>query len=157
MADLLDIGEVAASSGMAASTLRYYEREQLIESVDRKGLRRQFEPNVLDTLAVVAMCQRAGFTLTEIKTLLATGGDRSWKPFAAQKRDQLRAQIQHLITIADQLDHALECPSRNVFDCEHFQAALKRALPVSGGETSGTASTRAPRATTLSRLAESDP
>jgi DNA-binding transcriptional MerR regulator len=127
---LLDIGDVAARSGMAASTLRFYEREQIIASVDRKGLRRQFEPEVLTTLAVVAMCRRAGFSLEEIKLVLATGGRPSWKAFAARKRDQLRAQAEHLGTIADQLDHALGCPSPNVFDCVHFQAALADALPV---------------------------
>ena len=130
MANLLDIGEVASQSGMAASALRYYEREGIIASADRKGLRRQYAVEVLDTLAIVAMCQRAGFTLAEIKTLLATGGDRAWKELAARKRDELRDQIKHMTTIADQLDHALRCPSPNVFDCEHFQAALHHALPV---------------------------
>ena len=129
--ELLDIGEVAARSGMAASALRFYEREEIITSVDRKGLRRQFHPEVLTTLGVVAMCRRAGFTLDEIKVLLATGGRPAWKAFVAQKRDALRAQAEHLDTIADQLDHALGCPSPNVFDCEHFRAALHDALPVS--------------------------
>jgi DNA-binding transcriptional MerR regulator len=127
---LLDIGEVSARSGMATSALRFYEREQIITSVDRKGLRRQFHPDVLTTLGVVAMCRRAGFTLGEIKVLLATGGRATWKAFAAQKRDELRAQAAHLSTIANQLDHALGCPSPNVFDCEHFRAALNDALPV---------------------------
>lgn len=129
---LLDIGEVAARSGMAASALRFYEHEQIIASVDRKGLRRQFRPDVLTTLAVVAMCRQAGFSLEEIKLLLATGGRPDWKSFAARKRDQLRAQAAHLDTIADQLDHALRCQSPNVFDCEHFRAALADALPVRG-------------------------
>jgi DNA-binding transcriptional MerR regulator len=131
-ADLLDIGDVASRSGMAPSALRYYESETIIASVDRKGLRRQFRPEVLTTLAVVAMCREAGFTLEEIKLVLATGGGPSWKAFAERKRDQLRAQADHLITVADQLDHALRCPSPNVFDCEHFQAALAGALPVRG-------------------------
>jgi DNA-binding transcriptional MerR regulator len=130
---LLDIGEVAARSGMATSALRYYEREQIITSVDRKGLRRQFRPEVLTTLGVVAMCRRAGFTLEEIKLVLATGGRSAWKAFVARKRDELRAQADHLDAIADQLDHALDCPSPNVFDCEHFQAALEAALPVAPG------------------------
>lgn len=129
---LLDIGEVASRSGMAPSALRYYESEQIIASVDRKGLRRQFPADVLTTLAVVAMCQQAGFTLDEIKSVLATGGGPSWKAFAQRKRDQLRAQAEHLGTVADQLDHALRCPSPNVFDCDHFQAALSDALPVRG-------------------------
>ena len=127
---LLDIGEVAARSGMAASALRFYEREQIIASVDRKGLRRQFRPEVLTTLGVVAMCRRVGFTLEEIKALLATGGRPTWKAFVAQKRDELRTQAEHLGTIAEQLDHALCCPSSNVFDCVHFRAALHDALPM---------------------------
>jgi DNA-binding transcriptional MerR regulator len=88
---------------------------------------------VLTTLGVVALCRRAGFTLEEIKVLLATGGRPTWKAFVAQKRDELRAQAAHLSTIADQLDHALGCPSPNVFDCEHFRAALDDALPVAAG------------------------
>ncbi|HWD55200.1 MAG TPA: MerR family transcriptional regulator [Acidimicrobiales bacterium] len=131
---LLDIGEVAARTGMAPSALRFYEREQLIASVDRKGLRRQFAPDVLTTLAVVAMCRQAGFTLEEIKLLLATGGRPGWKAFAAAKRDQLKAQAEHLDAMANQLDHALGCPSPNVFDCEHFRAALAGALPVRGDD-----------------------
>jgi DNA-binding transcriptional MerR regulator len=130
MADQLDIGDVAARSGMAPSALRYYEREDLISSTARKGLRRQYGDEVMTTLAVIALCQRAGFTLHEIKALLDTGGDTGWKPLAARKRDELRAQADHLATVADQLDHALGCPSPNVFDCEHFRAALRDALPV---------------------------
>ena len=102
----------------------------IIESVERKGLRRQFDPDVLTTLAVVAMCRQAGFSIEEIKELLATGGRPAWKAFATRKRDELRAQAEHLETIADQLDHALQCPSPNVFDCEHFRAALDEALPI---------------------------
>lgn len=133
MQDLLDIGEVAARSGLAPSALRYYEREQIIESADRKGLRRQFRPEVLTTLAVVAMCREAGFSLGEIKALLRTGGRPEWKSLAVRKRDELRARAEHLGGLADQLDHALRCPSRNVFDCEHFRAALDAALPVGAG------------------------
>jgi DNA-binding transcriptional MerR regulator len=130
MAGLLDIGEVAARSGMAASTLRYYERQGIIASDDRKGLRRQYQPEVLDILAMVALCQRAGFNLAEIKALLATGGDVEWKVLAASKRDELRGKARHLVLLADQIDHALGCRSANAFDCEHFQAALLQALPV---------------------------
>jgi DNA-binding transcriptional MerR regulator len=127
---LLDIGEVAARSGLAPSALRFYEQEGIIESVDRKGLRRQFEPDVLTTLAVVALCRQAGFTLDEVKALLATEGRPSWKRFAVRKRDELRTQAAHLNELADQLDHAVGCPSPNVLDCEHFRAALDAVLPV---------------------------
>jgi DNA-binding transcriptional MerR regulator len=142
MVALLDIGEVAARSGMAPSALRFYEREGIVASEERKGLRRQFRPEVLTTLAVVALCREAGFTLEEIKVLLATRGRPTWKRFAARKRDELRARAEHLATMADQLEHALHCPSRNVFDCEHFRAALDDALPVADETPRGAARAR---------------
>ena len=43
----LDIGEVAARTGIKPSALRYYEEAGLIASVSRHGLRRQFPPEVL--------------------------------------------------------------------------------------------------------------
>lgn len=129
MEELLDIGEVAARSGLAPSALRFYESERIIESVGRKGLRRQFRPGVLSTLAVVVLCRQAGFTLEEIKALLATGARPAWRSFVSRKRDELRAQAVYLGTVAEQLDHALGCPNGNVFACEHLQAALHDALP----------------------------
>jgi len=33
---------------------------------------------------MIALCQRAGFSLAEIKALLATGGGADWKVLAAR-------------------------------------------------------------------------
>jgi DNA-binding transcriptional MerR regulator len=135
MGDLLDIAEVATRSGMAPSALRFYESEGIIASAERRGQRRQYHPDVLKTLAVLALCQRAGFSLAEIKALLATNGDTSWKELAARKMDDLRAQARHLTILADQIEEALRCRHANAFECEHFQAVLSQVLPV--GETGG--------------------
>lgn len=145
MPEVLDIGEVAKRSGMAPSTLRFYEEEGIIESIERKGLRRQYRPGVLQTLAVVATCQEAGFSLAEIQGLLSTRGGHGWKALVEQKRDELRSRAHHLTTVATQLDHALGCPSSNVFDCVHFQAVLAQALPVGERDRDRSADGPAPR------------
>jgi DNA-binding transcriptional MerR regulator len=44
----LDISEVARRSGVPASTLRFYEEKKLIASIGRRGLRRLFDPRVLE-------------------------------------------------------------------------------------------------------------
>ncbi len=129
---LFDIGEVAAITGIAPSALRYYEQLGLIESASRHGLRRQYRPDVVERLGVVTLCRRSGFRLSEIGELIATRGRQSWKGVAERKRRELREQIRILTTMADQLDHALGCPSPNVVDCEHFRAAVRDALPGSG-------------------------
>jgi DNA-binding transcriptional MerR regulator len=47
----MDIAAVAQRSGVPASTLRFYEEKGLIASVGRTGLRRRFDPSVLERLA----------------------------------------------------------------------------------------------------------
>lgn len=70
----MDITEVARRSGVPASTLRFYEEKGLIGSIGRKGLRRVFDPGVLDRLALIAMGRAAGFSLDEIALVFAPDG-----------------------------------------------------------------------------------
>lgn len=130
MANLLDIGEVRARTGLPASTLHYYERHGLVRSVGRSGLRRQYDPEVIDHLAVIVLCQRAGFRLDEISELLATGGGPRWKDLARRKLAEVRSQVRSLELIERGITHALGCPSDNVLHCEHFRAELAAVIPV---------------------------
>lgn len=70
----MDIAEVSRRSGMAASALRFYEEQGLIRSVGRKGLRRVFDAGILPRLALIALGQRAGFSLAEIGGMLGSAG-----------------------------------------------------------------------------------
>ena len=86
----LDIAEVARRSGVPASTLRYYEELGLIGSVGRRGLRRLFEPAVLERLAIIALGRASGFSLQEIGAFFAGGPDaRIDKARLAAKADEL--------------------------------------------------------------------
>ena len=51
----MDIAKVARRSGVPASALRYYEEKGLILSIGRRGLRRVFEPAVLERLALIGI------------------------------------------------------------------------------------------------------
>ena len=62
----MDIGVVARRSGVPPSTLRFYEEKGLIASIGRHGLRRRFDPGVLERLALIALGRAAGFSLEEI-------------------------------------------------------------------------------------------
>ena len=70
----MDIAEVARRSGVTASTLRFYEEKKLIASVGRSGLRRTFDPRVLERLALIALGRSAGFSLDEIARMFAADG-----------------------------------------------------------------------------------
>jgi DNA-binding transcriptional MerR regulator len=124
----LDIAEVAERSGVPASTLRYYEERGLIAPVGRRGLRRVFEPGVLERLALIALGRSAGFSLDEIARMVAPGdGPKLDRQLLAAKAEDLDETIRKLTAMRDGLRHAAVCPARSHMECPSFQRLLKLA------------------------------
>ena len=124
----LDIAEVAQRSGVPSSALRYYERRGLIASVGRRGLRRLFDPRVLERLALVALGRSAGFSLDEIAGMFTPDG----RPQIDRTRLETRAQeldvtIRRLGALRDGLRHAAVCPAPSHMECPTFRRLLKLA------------------------------
>ena len=67
----MDIADVAKRTGIPASTLRYYEKKGLVQSLSAHGQRRQFAASVIDRLALIALGQAAGFSLEEVASMLS--------------------------------------------------------------------------------------
>jgi DNA-binding transcriptional MerR regulator len=124
----MDIAEVARRSGLAASTLRFYEDKGLIASVGRVGLRRRFDPRVLDQLALIGLGQAAGFTLGEIATMFSADGKPSIdRGMLAAKADEVDRLIQRLAAVSKGLRHAAVCPAPSHGECPTFQRLLRAA------------------------------
>ncbi|KTS73435.1 MerR family transcriptional regulator [Pseudomonas oryzihabitans] len=128
--DTLDIGEVVRRSGVAASTLRYYEEIGLVASCSRSGLRRQFPAKVLVQLQLISMGKMAGFSLQDLVTLF---GEQHENPNIP--RDELRRkaadidqQIRTLSALRDTLLHVADCPAPSHLDCPTF----RRLMDLSG-------------------------
>ncbi|MCB1035807.1 MAG: helix-turn-helix domain-containing protein [Acidobacteria bacterium] len=124
----LEISEVARRAGVPASTLRYYEERGLIHSVGRKGLRRLFDPEVLERLALIALGRSSGFSLDEIAEILQPhdGRDLDRERLAA-KAQELDRTIRRLRAIRDGLRHAAACPAPTHGECPKFQRLLRAA------------------------------
>jgi DNA-binding transcriptional MerR regulator len=124
----MNIAEVAKRSGVAASTLRFYEEKGLIASVGRDGLRRRFDPRVLDQLALIALAQSAGFALGEIATMFSPDGKPSIdRQMLAAKADELDKTIRRLKAVSEGLRHAAVCPAPSHAECPTFQKLLRAA------------------------------
>ena len=68
----LSIGKVARSAGLAIDTVRYYEREGLLEKPARSGAGyRQYSAGAVTRLRFIRQAKELGFTLSEIRELLA--------------------------------------------------------------------------------------
>lgn len=126
----LDIAEVARRSGLPASTLRFYEEKGLIKSVGRRGLRRLFDPAVLERLSLLALGSSAGFSLDEMKRMFRPNGlleiDRK---MLTDKAGDLDRSIRKLIAMRDGLRHAAACPASSHMECPTFKRLLGIASP----------------------------
>src|SRR4051812_26904989 len=127
--DFLDIAEVAQQSGLPASTLRYYEERGLIEPVGRHGLRRVYDGQVVEQLALISLGRAAGFSLDEIATMIGSDGQpRIDRQVLAAKADELDRTIRRLTALRDGLRHAAACKAPSHMECPTFQRLLKGAI-----------------------------
>jgi DNA-binding transcriptional MerR regulator len=124
----LDIAEVAERFGLPASTLRFYEEKGLITSIGRRGLRRLFDLDVLDRLALITLGRAAGFSLDEI-ALMVTPNERPRidRQMLATKADELDRTIHKLGVMRDGLRHAAACPAPSHMECPTFRRILRLA------------------------------
>lgn len=124
----LDINAVARRSGVPASTLRYYEERGLIASIGRRGLKRVFEPGIIERLALIALGRQAGFSLDEIAAMFDERGmaviDRD---MLLARADELDALIRRLGAMRDGLRHAAACPAPRHMECPTFQRIVRAA------------------------------
>lgn len=124
----MDIVEVTRRSGMPASTLRFYEEKGLIVSVGRRGLRRLFDPGVLERLALIAVARSAGFTLDEIARMFGPDGrPRIDRQMLVAKADELDVTIRRLRAVRKSLRHGAACPAPSYQECPTFRRLLRAA------------------------------
>ena len=126
----LAIGELARRAGTAPSALRYYERLGLLPPAERAGGKRHYPPASAERLALIRLYQDAGFTLKEIRQLLAARSRRraSWTPLAERKIAELDARIAEAQRAKKLLKHALDCRHHDILTCPNFRAALQARL-----------------------------
>jgi DNA-binding transcriptional MerR regulator len=127
----LDIGEVVAHTGLAPSALRFYEQRGLIASTGRNGLRRTYDADVLDRLALIGCAREAGFGIAEIARFLAAGPrDQDLRDRMAAKADELDVLIGRLTRMRAGLRHAVECDHEPLVACPEFKQTLNPQPPL---------------------------
>ena len=67
----MKIGEVAKRSGVGIETIRFYEREGLLQEPERRPSGyRQYDESTVERLEYIRRAKELGFTLAEIRELL---------------------------------------------------------------------------------------
>ncbi len=123
------IGEVARRSGVAASTLRYYESIGLLSPAERAGGRRVYDPGIVSTIGVIRTAQSAGLSLAEIGSLLrgsemGMAGERL-SAVAELKVAEVEALIDRAQAVRTWLEAARRCCCPTLEECCLFPEAVR--------------------------------
>jgi MerR family transcriptional regulator, redox-sensitive transcriptional activator SoxR len=121
--DVLSISQVAERSGFAASALRYYESQGLIEASRSPAGRRCYERSVLRRLAFIRAASNVGLTLEEIRDELVrlpsgrTPTKADWERISRHWRARLDEQLAALQRLRDGLDSCIGCGCLSLRRC----------------------------------------
>jgi MerR family redox-sensitive transcriptional activator SoxR len=143
----LSVGEVARRSGVAVSTLHFYEAKGLIRSLRTEGNQRRFPRGILRRVAVIKVAQRTGIPLAAIQAALDRLPDgraptaEEWAELSRAWRAELDDRIRTLSQLRDQLDDCIgcgclslkACPLRNPQDVLGAQGSGPRLLEPEAG------------------------
>jgi MerR family redox-sensitive transcriptional activator SoxR len=121
----MSIGEVARSAGVRPSALRYYEGVGCLPPPERANGRRRYDGElreVLDRLEVVRLAQQAGFTISEIRTLLDgfsedTPHSERWRLLAQDKLPEVEVLLERALGMKDLLERGLRCECLRLEEC----------------------------------------
>jgi MerR family redox-sensitive transcriptional activator SoxR len=137
--DPLTVTEVSRRSGFAASALRYYEDQGLIEATRTGGGRRRYERGVLRRLAFIRSASNIGLSLTEIRDELdrlpsgRTPTKADWQRISRHWRSRINEQIGALERLRDGLDSCIGCGCLSLKHCgianTQDRAAASAAAP----------------------------
>ncbi|MBS0418081.1 MAG: heavy metal-responsive transcriptional regulator [Proteobacteria bacterium] len=143
---MFTIGKLASSTGVSRDTLRYYEREGLVQPTAKSPAGfRLYEPEALRRIRFIKHAQDCGFTLAEIRELLllrtrdeACCGDVRTR--AIEKKLQIENKIRAMRAMSAALDHLIaECANeaRPVKECTIIAALEQSISPRAASERMG--------------------
>jgi len=134
----LAVGEVARRSGVAVSTVHFYEAQGLIAGWRTEGNQRRYARDVLRRVAFIRVAQRVGIPLAEIAAALATLPAQAaptrddWARLSAGWRAELDERIEQLKRLRDTLDDCIGCGCLSIDRCR-----LRNPADALGAEGTG--------------------
>ncbi|NRF67497.1 redox-sensitive transcriptional activator SoxR [Aquincola sp. S2] len=120
---MLSVGEIAERSGVAVSTLHYYEAKGLIRSTRSAGNQRRYRRDALRQLAVIRIAQRVGMPLETIREALSRLPEgrsptlADWRALSSGWRAELDQRIAQLQSLRDQLTDCIGCGCLSLRRC----------------------------------------
>ena len=120
--DRITIGQLAEQTGIAPSALRYYDQLGLLRPAGRVSGHRRYHPTSVAVAGVILMLREVGFTLREIRQMVAgrSSAPTDWRQLATRKLEEIEGRIAKAQTAKVAIEHTLACPRDNFLECPNF-------------------------------------
>lgn len=120
----LAVGELAKRTGVAISTLHFYENKGLIKSFRNSSNHRRYPRDMIRVITVIKIAQSAGISLAQIKQQFdqlpnhkkVTVSD--WQQLSSNWHQQLDEQIKALTALRDNIDGCIGCGCLSMKRCQ---------------------------------------
>lgn len=120
----MKIGEIANQIGISAPAIRFYESVGLVPNPPRASGWRQYGSTDLERLKVVHSAREAGFSIKEIKLLLAdldnsNSPSKRWQKLAETKLAELDTIIKNAENLKALIKKGSFCSCSDIGTCIH--------------------------------------
>ena len=122
----LSIGDLATRTGLSVSAIRFYEKKGLITPDRNQGNQRRYEGSDIRRLSFVLIAQQIGFSIEEIKSLMAqlpearTPTKADWTRISRTFRKSLDERIAVMQRMRDNLDGCIGCGCLSLTACSLY-------------------------------------
>ncbi len=119
----LSVGEIARRSGLAVSTIHFYESKGLIRCHRNSGNQRRFHRRELRVISYIKVAQTIGLSLAEIhEAFKSIAGkekleESDWKALATDWNLVLERKLQVIEKMRTQLNLCIGCGCLSLKDC----------------------------------------
>ncbi|MDH7640266.1 MerR family transcriptional regulator [Sphingomonas oryzagri] len=125
----MKIGDLSRLTSTRVETIRFYEKEGLIPPPGRTHSNyRVYETSHLNRLSFIRRSRDLGFTLDEVRKLLALADDREAPcadvdALAAEHIKEIDKKVRDLMALRDQLARKLsDCDGASIAECRIIEA-----------------------------------
>lgn len=132
------VGEVAKRCGVNVSTLHFYEKKGLIQSLRNGGNQRRYKKDVFRQVSVIKAAQKMGISLQEIATEFATLPNNrrltmaDWQRLSRHWQQGLNDRITYLERLRDSLTGCIGCGCLSMENCPIYNLDDKLSAEGSG-------------------------
>lgn len=130
----LSIGQAAATFGLPASTLRWWEKEGLVQPLSGAGGRRGYGPDELRRIALIQLFRQTGMmSLDDVRNVFTgTTNAHDWRDTVTNRIASIDQQRAQLDSARRYLTHLLICENDDPTRCHLMDRDIATHTPWSG-------------------------